>query len=536
MTRPIEVEVWEFDLGDYELQQVGTLSSDRNREWLDDLYDTGAYSLEIKVGHADEALCSDGRFLRFVLNGTPVWWGKIEPRSKVSADPSQRQAGRVISVKGRGALCCLEDAPLYPELGLGRVSPDTRYFNFASLDYDATAWGNAVQLKQQSDPADPWGGAPKQWPDPNAWWIGPTDGDIPPVDPGDVYFRGTFTVASGQGGEYRFFLTADDGFELYIDGDKAIAEQGVGLWGSTRYYDKLMDEGSHLIAAKAINFDRPVAATNVFGFICSVYKLNGGGQTLGALVSGTSAGTQMLAFPAAAPGMTPGHILQIGFTEAFAVYFYLDPVNYDFDETNDSNLDPWPNEIDLSFPVGTSMLEMGRKLIAEKACDLWVDPTVTDFLTVKAFISKGTDKTGTVEIAYGDNIGALGHDRNPPGPNAVLSKTAEGRWVETSDPTAITAWGKKGVFLSQGAAPSNDAAIRQAEAFIEDHAQPADIINRVRVEAVPGGPVPYVDFVTGDRITAPGYDGTPTAMRVTGIRVTEDAAGQPIYELDLETP
>lgn len=539
MTRAITVEVWEFDFDAYELSYLGELTSDSKRQWLDDLRDTGSFSLEIKVGSADEDLCQPGRFLRFLLYGVPKWWGVIEPPlSKVSADPRNRKSGLVISVKGRGALSLLEFAPLYPELGLGRISPDTRYFNFASLDYDASGWTTATELKQQNDPDDtkPWFGAPKSWPDPTAWWIGPAGADTPPVAPGDVYFRGTFTVASGQGGEYRFFLTADDGFELYIDGDKATAEQGVGLWGATRYYDKLMDEGSHLIAVKAINFDRPVSATNVFGFIMSVYKLEAGGQFLGTLVSSTTSGTQMLAFPSTAPGMTPGHILKIQFEEMFGVYFYLDPINYDFDEDVDSNGVSWSDEIDLSFSVGTSTLEIGRKLIAEKACDLWVDPADTaQFLMVRAFIDKGEDLTGAVTVAYADNLSELEHDKTFPLINTVLSRTAEGRWIETADPTAIASWGKRGVVMSQGSAPSNDAATRQATSFLDDNAEPKEVITKLRVEPVPGGPVPNVDFFTGDRITGPGYDGTPKAFKVIGIHTSDSSVkGKPTYELDLE--
>lgn len=531
MTRPITVDVYQ---GYHPIVHVGTLTSDSRRAWLDQLEDTGAYSLEIKAGHADEALCADGRYLRFSIDGTPRWWGLIEQKSKVSADPSARETGRVVTISGRGSLALADFAPLFPELGLGRISPETRFFNFASLDYDDSAWGNAVQLKQQSNPAAPWADAPAEWPDPNAYWVGPTGGATPPVAPGDIYLRGTYTVAAGQGSEYRFFITADDGFELYVDGNKIAGEQAAGLWNATRYADVLLDAGSHLVAIKGINFDRPVAATNVFGVICTVMKLEDGGGTLGAVVARSSSGTKMLAYPATAPGMTPGQMIVTTFEEAYAAGF-VRMLTYNVDEVYDSDTVAWPAELDLSFQVGTSVLDIIRRLIAEDACDVWMDPAHTNYFTMNAYAYKGADLSASLAITYGDNIGALAHDHTPPGPNTVLTRTAEGRYVEVSDSGAVASWGKRGTFLSLGAAPSDDAADRQAQAFLADVADPADVITQVRVEPVTGGPVPYVDFTTGDTITAPGFDGTPGPFRVTGIHVSEDDAGNPIYDLDLET-
>lgn len=526
MTRTIAAVVYENDgstLAGADLA-ASTLASDNQREWLDDLSAEGSYGLEVKVGHADEALCTLGRIVRFSVNGSARWQGLIEELDPVAADPNRRQSGRVMKVAGRGTLALLERAIVYPELGLGRISPDVRFFNFASLDYDDSGWSTAVELKTQSDTDDtkPWYRAPKGWKDPDAVWIGPTGGDTPPVDPGDIYFRGSFTVATGEGGEYRFMFTADDGFELYVDGNKVAAEQKAGLWGVTRTYDALLDEGSHLVAVKLINFDRPVSATNVAGLILSVFKLLGGGVALGDVVSRTSSGTAMLAYPSAAPGMTVGKILDVLLTEA-QTRGTLTELAWDFDATDDSGGTPWPEEVDVSFQVGTSVLDVIRHFVQEKKLDVAMSATG---LTLHAYVSKGSDLSGSVSAEYGVNIGRLAFKKTAPTANVTISRTAESRWWETIETTSVSGYGRREIGLTLGSAPSDDASTRQASAFFADHAFPTTAITDMQLENVTAEP--GADFVVGDTIDCLG-----DPYRVHGLRTTEDAAGQPIYTPEL---
>lgn len=523
--RAIEAAVYEPD----GITLVVTLGSDSKREWLDDLSAEGSGTLEVKLGHADDTALQPGRIVRMSIDGTARYQWLVEELDPTYADPQNRQSGRVVKATGRGVLALLEDAVVYPELGLGRISPETRYFNFASWDYDDSAWTNAVELKTQSDPDDslPWYGAPKGWPDPNATWIGPTGSLTPPVDPGDVYFRGTFTIPAGEGGEYRFFTTADDGFEWYLDGNKIASEQGVGLWGATRQFDQLLDEGDHLVAVKATNFDRPVAATNVFGFIMSVYPLLGGGVTLGDVISGSSSGTSMLAYPAKAPGMTPGKILDVLLTEAQTRGLLTD-LSWDFTDTLDSNGDAWPKEIDISFPVNTSLLNVVKSLVAEHACDVAMAPSG---LVLHAYKQRGVDLSGTVTAEYGVNIGRLGFKKTRAGFNTTLSRTAEGRWVETRLDSAVTAWGRREIGLSLGGAPSDDAADRQAKAFFDDQADPIEAVTDMQLEVVTVEP--YSDFDVGDVISSTNSSGGLSSFRMQALRVTEDRAGNPIYTPEL---
>jgi hypothetical protein len=69
VTRPLEVKVYEANGSTL----AGTLTSDSNREFLKDLSADGSYQLQVKLGHADEALLTDGRILRWFVDGSARW-------------------------------------------------------------------------------------------------------------------------------------------------------------------------------------------------------------------------------------------------------------------------------------------------------------------------------------------------------------------------------------------------------------------------------------------------------------------------------
>lgn len=557
MTRSIEVEVWSID-GSNPLVFEGTLASDSNRVFFDDLNDVGSWSLEVQADHADEGLLQHGRLVRFKVDGAARGWGIVEGRPKVLADPQNRAAGRVVKVSGRGALALLEEGTVYPELGLGRVSPSTRARDWTASDFYDADWDNAVELKAQNDPDDtkPWFGAPQGWRDhsDDSKWVGPVDGDVPgtPTPGGFILLRGTYTVPTGAGGEYVADATADDGFVLSRDAEQIGAEQGAGMWGITRTTSPfILDEGSHQFAAKVLNFDRPDNSLNAMAFILSIFKMEGGGAILGDVVGRASAGTKMLAFPDAEPGFTPGQHLASLIEECLdrGALIHVEEAFAFSDNADSANVD-WPAKPALILQVGSNLLEVARKLVAQKACDISVNPSTLvawgdEFLSVQLWVAKGTDKSADVTLAIDVNVGAEEVDQTPPGPNTLLARTAEGRWLEVGDASAATAYRRREAPLSLGDASSVDAATTQAQAELDDHAEPADVITLIQVEVAYNDdgtidtsntsfPVPWEHFITGDTVTAPGYDGSATSVLVTGIHLSEDAAGKPIFKLDLE--
>lgn len=511
---------------------VRTLTADRGRQWLEDLNGVGSWSLEVPVGHADEAELTDGRIVRLLLDGTSRFAGRIETRRKVAADPAKRRSGKIVTVGGRGLLSFLDLAIIYPELGLNTISPETRFFNFSSADYDGSWWAPVSLLAEQGDTAgtNPKAGFPEEWPDPLAWWVWDSTGFTPPTAVGDVYFRFAGSTVSYDT-DARVFITADDGFEVYMDGNRLAAETAAGLWGKTRYFDVRLSAGIHCWAIKGTNIARPNPLTNGAAVVFAVAELLGGGSTLGPPIIRTDWYWDLLAYPAAPPGMTPGKILDVLLSEAQA-RGTLTPLSWDFDETFDSDGIAWPTEIDVSFPVGTNYLDVVRHLVDEHALDIAFDPVT---MTLHAYVDRGGANASAVILeSAGANAAALSFEKKPPGPNVVLGRTAGGVWVETVDPGAAGAWGRREIALTLGGAPSDEAAARQTAAFLDDNSQPVESITDLKLEVVPGGARPYVDFNVGDRITAPTYaGGSAGGNRLYSIAVGEDGAGQPRFTPEL---
>lgn len=512
---------------------LGTLTADSARGFLEDLNGVGSWSVNVPVGHADDGLLADGRLVRIFVDGVARFLGRVETRRKVAADPSKRRSGRTVTVGGRGALSFLEHAVIYPELGLGTLSPETRFFNFASKDYDGSWWTPVTLLAEQGDTTgtNPKATFPEDWPDPLAWWVWDSTGFTPPTAVGDVYFRFDGSVVSYDT-DARVFIAADDGFELYMDGNRLASETAAGIWAKTRYFDVRLSAGIHTWAIKGTNIARPNPLTNGAAVVFAVTELLSGGSTLGPPIIRTDWYFDLLAYPSSPPGMTPGKILDVLLSEAQA-RGTLSPLSWDFDETFDSDGVPWPNEIDVSFPVGTNYLEVVRHLVDEHALDVSFNPAS---MTLHAHVDRGSTKAKSVVLgpAVGANAAALVFEKRPPGPNVVLGRTAAGEWVETEDSSAAGSWGRREVMLTLGGAPTDEAAARQTEAFLEDNSEPVESITDLRLEAVPGGPVPFVDFVVGDRITAPTYSGgSSSGNRVYSIALAEDSAGNPIWTPEL---
>lgn len=539
MPRRIVAKVYEAD----GVTHVRDLTSDRGRRWLDDLAPgTGVFSIDTALDHDDAAALTFGRIVRFFVDGVARWQGIIEPATQTSAAPGRRSA-RTLAATGRGVLAAWEFAELYPELGVGSVTPQNRFFGPASLDYVPGAYGPdwvpAVELKQQDDPSPPWvledgSTAPQAWQDNTAKWIGAADDDTPPTGASVRHFRRAFTVGEEIAGEFRFFMTADDGFVPYLDGDRRGGEARAGLWGETRYFDALLDAGDHVLYVRAVNFERPDPDLNVFGFLCSVMKMADGGASYPLVLFHSDDDWEMLADPAAEPGMTPGQIVEIFYTEAQS-RGALDGWSLGFDGDVDSDGAPWSDAINVSMPVGTNGLDFLAKLTAEGVVEFAVDAAT---LTLHAYLPlRGDDVHEDVALVLGPdpdaNLGELGHQRLPPGRNVALARTGDGRYVEVVDTDAVTAYGRREGFLSLGGAPDFDAGIRQGIAWVHGQKDPDEAISNAQVEVVPGGPAPWVDYNVADLVTAPAMDGSAAIYRIRSLAVEEDDAGQPIFKPEL---
>jgi hypothetical protein len=170
-----------------------------------------------------------------------------------------------------------------------RLFPPPPLYNedVVSVAYDDSWWGSAVQLEQGQGSANgPRPGAPASWPDPLAWWVWSTMGSTvrDPVDSGTSYFRQTFSV--GGTTTATIYATADNVFDLYLDGVQVLSSgasqlyNGRPAWQYTFQVTVSLSAGDHLIAIRGRNVPQyheyeAVGSPNPAGLIAAVIAEGG---------------------------------------------------------------------------------------------------------------------------------------------------------------------------------------------------------------------------------------------------------------------
>lgn len=515
--------------------ELAALTRTLRREWLDELNREGSGTFQIGLDDADVAVIDWDTIAAFSIGGAIRFAARVEQMPAATRARGEN-AEWLLTCSGRGILSVLDDAKLLPELGIGRISPDYRLFNFASTYYNDGAWGPAIERKLVTTAGDPYPDAPQKWPSVlnGAYWIAPqADSGTPPQPVGKWYARRNFTVTNE--GDYRLFLSADDGYRAFLDGKEIGGETRAYLWGETKYHDLgVLDAGNHLIAFEVENIDRPDnEATNISSLIFGIVEMAAGGTGFGDVVVFSDDATNVLPYPGDEPGMTPGDVILIPIQEE-QLLGGLPGVTWDFDVILDSDDDPWPL-VNVGFPVGTSLLDIVKAMI-ETSVDVRMGP---DSLTLHAWIKPhGTDLSATVRLVPGTdgdpdtNLGELTHDSQGPKMTVGLARLADGRWYQREDAAAVAAWGRRVQYLELGTAQTVGQADLVIDTKIGELGGPSTHY-RAQVEDTGLAAVPYVDYQTGDTIAVPDRDLVDQDERVAAIAVAEDVNAQPIYKVEL---
>ncbi len=269
-----------------------------------------------------------------------------------------------------GSLALLKDAGVRHHATstlLGKLSTgaSARTFGFASLNYPrwtSSPWVAATQLFKQTDVLSGYGGGrnPQNWPDPDAWWIWSRvlGGGSPPMPVGVSYFRKQITVTTP--GDYSMFITADDGFELWVNGVKVAEQTGAFVWQRFTRWDHFLDAGTYDVAIRGENITRPNPAFNAAAVIFTMYSTKVGGQELDTNIARSDASWQALDYPASPPGCTPGEILGVLIDEPQTRGALWAVHGRDFTNTLDSLGNAWTGEVDLLVDVGRPVLDVAR--------------------------------------------------------------------------------------------------------------------------------------------------------------------------------
>lgn len=214
-------------------------------------------------------------------------------------------------------------------------------------------------------------------------------------------------------------------------------------------------------------------------------------------------------------------------------------LTYDFTADVDSHGEPWPDVHDLSFHVGTSLLEVWRHLVT-----LGLEGWMTPGLRLQAFVDASRHLEDTVILRKGHHLAGdvVDTSHGIGRKSRILVEGAGGRIVEVVDPIleADAHIGRREGFLEVSTSDNPTTLQRAGEIALEVSA----LDDKARAVSVHHGPAsegqyePFVDYRESDWIglDAAGSGGVATPQRVWTIGLDEADAGNYGVELELNSP
>lgn len=431
-------------------------------------------------------------------------------------------------VSGAGLKSWFNDASVAPYGGIKKNSMDQRYFNFASESgswYVPGDWVNPVIYGTINVDAR-WGvDRVKKWPEKakNAKWIWAAPYQSPAPDT-PCYFRWSVTTGAGL---FAIYVTADDYFELYVDGEQ-IAKSNVSTSASyeAARVEIPLSAGNHTIAFMARNilapgFNGPAALAAAFFSVAD--------DKTETLISQSGSGTwKALAYPAQEPGWTAGEVMNKLLDEAQArgVLFptYLART---FSNTQDSKGTAWADKLAWTFKVGESYSSVLSKF--EDLYDVWINPAT---MTLNMAPYQGTDRStgpSPVQFVLGRDIVEAKTKAQGNIKNSLMVKSLEG-WTTEEDSASVNIYGRIEDSIDTGA--SQSMAKKLAALVFSSRAQ--EEIGAT-YQVISQKYKPNVDYFQGDWVLAPNERGYMVPRRIVSISYEESSAGRPLPTLEFDT-
>jgi hypothetical protein len=390
-----------------------------------------------------------------------LWVINRAPRTRLSA---QGQQDEVTQISGDGGLSLLGTGQFHSAIVV--ADSGIRTFGWVAPDWDESGWTAAVSSGTQANPdVDTLVGAPEGWPDPDAEWIWSralVSGSHPD---GTVYLRGTWDPGSFTG-TVRVYWTADNGADLYVDGDLRGAE------GDNRYFWRESDsflldvDGEVTFAAKVTN-DVPTLGDNPGGLLLTVMTVDERGDPVDVLFRSDET---WVALDYTEPeGVTYGHVMGRLIDEAQA-RGCLPGVTYAFTDALDSDGNAW----DVSLPIvayrdgvqvgdvclqGTQQFKAGCQML----------PT----LELQLLNTLGSDLSASVQLAENDPDPAVNDvvsstvDVSAPKATVARVETERGFGWEV-DGVQVAEFGRRETAATYGMSRTVDEVANAAEALLDD--------------------------------------------------------------------
>lgn len=486
---------------------------------------TGAGSLQVRSDTPelleDPDLLADGNLIDVHYGDAYLHTWVVESR-KDDTDV-RRQATEAFS--GRGDLCLLDNAVLYPEHPVTLETSEDRYFNFGSVDGPwrvSSEWSRPKQVSMQGSYRWPF---PSKWPrKAAAMWVWTSNPERASKD-GSRYFRTTLSLDETT--KVRIYAVGDEDLTLLVDG-RVVLRQRFDRWRKARAVNLTLTGGSHLIAARVGHRYR------------QRHHATGDGKGAGLLLAVVTMGTKKVVTKSdgtkrievvrdmllrsrskgwlargplsGPPGWFPSQVLAAFITEAQARgVLGFEGITLGYTDRLDSGGNPWRRRVASTYKVGTGGLDLVRQLV-ERGMDVAMVQG-----TLHAWALRGRNLQHSV--ALDGHVSGSGEPVAGIHPNAILTRYRRG-WLEYA---RSAGQGRVEAALTSGAAEERADALDQTKAAWDEYAESAEtftvVTNSLR------GPQPGYDYNVGDTVTAPLPAGRRGPATVLSIGYAEQAGG-----------
>lgn len=512
------------DLALYETTNTGSslssLASAFDAQWQDVPNGTGSFSFELPLGHADVALCTYGRVVRFLIGTDPVFAGVI-----TSVKPAPVSVGdegsESVRVAGKGLVVELDHAKTTPKPGastspgtIADVYPpiDDRPMEWYGMDYDdssAVQWVASTVRGTHGEASAVNPGLPGGMRVLGAKWIWSAD-VAGPEDDFLFFRRWVYLTADSYVLDFACYDAA-----AFINGKRW--PRNCALGEKERAEFTVLNAGWVLLA-----FEADLRDTNYDEGL--VWQLTRGAE--GAVVEYSDTTTKVYYLPDAVLSMTSGGTLLALKQD----HPSLTEWTFNFTATTDSASADLSDISSVAVRVGEDSIWDVLVALSEVYIDFDVDVAGKTL----SIWEKGTHgNTSTVDLIPGNstaassgfvNIVELEWEKRRAPFNALMVRYEQGWFRRPASLPAKPRYHSLGIpHVGSGA-----VAIQFADAVLSKVGVDTEVATVTLVRDLPTGSVPYTDFDKWSTMDVPSSSdlNTTTAMPVKAITCKMDRDGE----------
>lgn len=387
------------DIGPVVIELTGAM----NRQWQDELNETGTASMVIPNEDPQSTFVQPGDIIRFEDDGWACFAWIVQHIERIQIARGE-EIEQVTKFSGKGLLDILSQALVYPANSLDalprgpegmsmRPVEEDRYFSWQSNAYNDEAWLNAkLYAPYWPNELDSPPGMPahsgmfagcKVWPLPGCWRITTNQGNYWIAPGGWCYFRHLIWI--GDDDPTRTLVIyglADDESKWWFDG---MPQYETFEWTNddSDLVEFTVDiaPGWHILSVAVHNSEMGPMWSDMFGEWINPFSVmfagyrfdDNTGEFIGGPLFQSDETTKIVDYPPGPPGWTPGQVLDRCLVESGWSRKTIPFLQVGFTHDVDSDGTPWPTVTDISTKVGTDYLTFFKE-VAETYIDLWMEP------------------------------------------------------------------------------------------------------------------------------------------------------------------